>query len=302
MKIALTALAALLAVGIDIAAQPASAQPAKGNADDEAALLKNAEAFVAAFHKGDAKALAAAWTPDGDYVDQGGKHLKGRAAIEKGFQSFFAENKGLKLRINIESLRFVTPDLAIEDGLTEVLSPDGTPPSRARYTIVHVKKDGQWQLASVRDAPYSPPSNYDNLRDLEWLIGEWMDEAGKGGSARLSFNWTANQNFIVADYTTTIKNFSLGGGTQWIGWDPLARGVRSWTFDGNGSFGEATWARDSNKWIIKSHTVTRDGKRVTAMNIVTRMDAKTISWQSTQRSVDGSSLPDIPAVRMKRVE
>src|SRR5262249_5082346 len=87
---------------------------------EEEALVKQAEAFVAAFHKGDAKAVAAFWMADGDYTDQTGKQMKGRAAIEKAFKEFFAENKGLKLRIDILSLRFVTPDVAFEEGTTEV--------------------------------------------------------------------------------------------------------------------------------------------------------------------------------------
>ena len=46
----------------------------------EAAIQKTAEVFVEAFHKGDAKAVAAFWTPDGDYVDLDGRALKGRQA------------------------------------------------------------------------------------------------------------------------------------------------------------------------------------------------------------------------------
>ncbi len=49
----------------------------KGNPQEEAALLKNAGRFVDAFHQGDAKAVAAHWTPDGDYTDQTGKNMKG---------------------------------------------------------------------------------------------------------------------------------------------------------------------------------------------------------------------------------
>ena len=68
-------------------------------------------------------------------------------------------------------MRFPLPNVAIEDGVTEV-APEHGPPSRARYTIMHVKKDGQWQIDSVRDATYIPPTNYDNLRGLEWAIGD----------------------------------------------------------------------------------------------------------------------------------
>lgn len=170
----------LLALMAGVAGGPGVGQQSKGDASDKEAIAQNAEAFIEAFNKGDAKALAAFWTADGDYTNQSGKHLKGREVMEKAFQSFFAENKGATLRIESDSLRFATPEVAIEDGTTFVLSSDGTPPSRARYTIVHVKKDGKWFLSSVRDAPFVPPCNHEHLRGLEWAIGEWSGENDKG--------------------------------------------------------------------------------------------------------------------------
>src|SRR5262249_8670714 len=134
---------AVPAMALSLAAWSGWAEQPKEKAKEETAIQKNAEAFIEAFQKGDARAVAAFWTTDGDYTDQTGRNLKGREAIEKAFQGFFAENKDLKLRIDSQSLRFVTPDVAIEDGTTEVMAPDGSPPSRARYTIVHVKKDGK---------------------------------------------------------------------------------------------------------------------------------------------------------------
>src|SRR5947207_13940764 len=141
-----------------------------------AEVAKTAEAFVEAFHKGDAKAVAAFWTPDGDYVDENSRVLKGQKAIEDSFADLFAANKGLKVRIDVASLRFPAPDLAMQDGTSTVLAPDGSAPSRARYTNVLIKKDGKWLLSSVRDAAYSEPTNYEHLKGLEWAIGEWGDE------------------------------------------------------------------------------------------------------------------------------
>ena len=90
--------------------------------------MNNAKAFVDAFEKGDAKAVAAAWAEDGDYVDLAGRHLQGRPAIENAFKDFFTENKGLQLRIDANSVRFLTPDIAIEDGTTTIIPPDASPP------------------------------------------------------------------------------------------------------------------------------------------------------------------------------
>ena len=278
------------------------AEDVKDTAKEEAALFKNAEAFIEAFHKGDAKAVAAFWTADGDYTDMTGKVFKGREAIEKLFKGFFLENKGLKLRIDIASIKFVTPDVALEGGMTSTITPDGAPPSRARYTIVHVKKEGKWMLSSVRDAPYTAPSNHEQLSGLEWLIGDWASDTDKGEVARVAFAWTESENFIVSSFTTSFKNISIGGGTQWIGWDPPAKKARSWTFETNGGFGEGTWTQDGDKWTIKATAVLREGKKVTATNILTHIDADTMSWQATERTEDGKALPDIKPIKLKRVK
>lgn len=294
-------LSMVLTIGLVLCVGIAAAQPPKGgNPADEAAMLKNAEGYVEAFEKGDAKALAAYWTAEGDFTDLAGHKLVGREAIEKTFTELFAENKGLKLRIDVTGLRFATAEVAIEDGTTSVIHPDGLPPSRARYTIVHVKKDGKWLMESVRQAPYTPPSNYEHLKGLEWLIGEWIDDVEKGEAARISFEWTDNQNFIVTHFTTTIKNATIGGGTAWIGWDPTAKTVRSWMFESNGGFGGGTWTKSGPKWTSKSSATLPDGTKATATNIITRVDADSITWEVKDRTLDGKPLPDIKAVKMKR--
>jgi uncharacterized protein (TIGR02246 family) len=302
MRTRLLGLLALPALLFSLTALPGWAGNRKGDSKEGDAIQKKAEAFIEAFHKGDAKAVAAFWTTDGDYTDQTGKHMKGREAIEKAFQDYFLEHKGLKLRINSDSLRFVTPDVAIEDGSTEVAGQDGGPPTRARYTIVHVKKEGNWYLSSVRDSIFIPPTNYEHLRQMEWLIGEWADEVEGVEVGRMAFTWSENQGFLVNTYSTTAKNITLSSGTQWIGWDPSANRYRSWTFDSMGGFGEGSWSKDGNKWIIKSTAVLQDGRKMAATNIVTRIDADTISWQGKDRTIDGRPIPDMKEVKMKRLK
>ena len=246
--------------------------------------------------------LAAFWTPHGDYTDETGRHLKGREAIEKTFEQYFTENKGLKLRIDSESLRFVTPDVAIEDGLTEVISPNGGPPSRARFSIVHVKKDGQWFLSSVHDAAFAPPSNRDHLHGLTWAIGDWAGDADKGEAERLTVAWAENENFVIATFARTIGDMTVAGATQWIGWDPLEKRVRSWIFDAAGGFGQGSWTQDGNKWVVKTSSVLQDGKKAAATFVVTHLDADTLSLQASDRSVEGKPIPDSPAVKLRRVK
>jgi uncharacterized protein (TIGR02246 family) len=273
----------------------------QGDSKDIDAIQKRGETFVETFHKGDAKALAGFWTADGDYTSQTGLHLKGREAIEKAFEAFFAENKGVKLRINSDSLRFVTPDVAIEDGTTEVFSVDGGPPNRSRYSNVHVKKDGQWLLSSVHDSAFTPPSNEEKLNGLAWTVGDWASNGDKGNVERLSVAWAENETFLIAAFSTTFGNDTLGSATQWIGWDPNEKRVRSWIFDGAGGFGEGAWTRDGKQWTIKTSSIREDGKKATATYVVTQVDANNLTLQAKDRTEDGNALPDGPGIQLKRV-
>jgi uncharacterized protein (TIGR02246 family) len=284
---------------------PGWAGPAKqpeGNTKDKAAIQKQGAAFAEAFDKGDAKAVAAFWAPDGDYIDQTGLALKGRAAIEKVLAGMFAENKGMKVRIDGDSLRFVTPDVAVEDGTTEVFPPGGGAPSKARYTNVLVKKDGTWLLGCVRESAFVPPGNFRHLSGLAWTIGEWAGEADHGGTERLSVAWATNQNFIEATFSTTVKKASVGSATQRIGWDPEGKRIRSWVFDESGGFGEGSWTQDGKKWVAKSIHVLQDGTKMTATYVLTSVDADTITLQAKDRSEGGNKLPDSKEVKLKRVK
>lgn len=269
---------------------------------EEDALHKQAEAFVAAFNKGDAKALAAFWTADGDLVDPEGRHFKGRKAIESAYEKYFAGTKGARLYIQITSLRVVRPDLALEDGTTEVVSAQGGPPSAARYSNVYVKKGGQWYLESVREAIAVPPSNAEHLKELAFLVGEWTEDTEKGGSAKASYSWAAQGNFLVNTFDVTVQDVPVAGGVQWIGWDAAAKKVRSWSFLFNGGFAEGVWTRDGNKWKIAVEATTREGKKLTATNVFTKIDADHFSFQLIDRALEGKTLPDEKVVKMKRVK
>ena len=183
----------------------------KDNPAEQMAIEKRAEEFIAAFNKGDAEAVATFWVPDGDYVDLAGETLKGRKAIAAAFVKQFEATKGGKLRIHPTSLRVVKSDLAIEDGITEVVTSDDAPATAARYTIVHVKLDGQWYLSSVRDAVVASAPNASHLQPIEWLLGNWAEEGAKGEQLEIGYSCAENQNFIVASFASTSKGIALTG-------------------------------------------------------------------------------------------
>jgi uncharacterized protein (TIGR02246 family) len=269
------------------------------NAADEKAILKVQAAYVKAFNARDAKALAAFWTPDGEFTDAEGDTYRGSAAIEKEFREFFAESKDLTLEIKTESLRFVAPGVAIENGSTRVMR-GADVISNSAYNIVHARRDGQWQLASVREAPYASASNYEHLRDLEWLVGDWRAKDG-GKALEMSCEWTAKKNFLLRKYTLKEADGETRTGVQVIGWDPVEGGIRAWVFDSDGGFGSELWDRDGKRWVLEANGVTREGVPFAATNIVTRLDADSFHWQSVERSMGQARLPDTALVKVTRI-
>lgn len=288
-------LAVLLASG-------ARAEEPKLSPEQARSLNQRVKAFTEAFNKGDADALGKFWTEDADHIDTVGRTRKGRKAIVDAYRKLFAAQKGAKLTIIPLSRRVLTPDCIIGDGLSEVTPAGGGAPSTARYTSVSVKKDGRWYLASVRETIATPPSNFEHLEDLEFLVGSWTDENGKGEKAHVSYSWEFNQNFLVAHFAATLKDVQVAGGVQWIGWDPTARRIRAWTFDNNGGFSEGVWSKNGKTFTVEIHSVLRDGGKVSSTNVITRVDADHFTWQSTKRKVDGKDTPDSPVVKFKRVK
>ena len=92
------------------------------------------------------------------------------------------------------------------------------------------------------------------------------------------------------------------GGTQWIGWDAVDKKIRSWSFYSGGGIGEAVWTQESGKWFIKTTAKSADGKRISATNVVTKVDADHAIWQMTQLNVDGKMIPDPAPQKLKRVK
>ena len=44
--------------------------------------------------------------------------------------------------------------------------------------MVHVKRDGKWQMALARDEEGPVATAHERLRPLAWLVGEWVDDGG----------------------------------------------------------------------------------------------------------------------------
>lgn len=292
-------LVALVGAPAHVAAQPARGSAGKAPTAEEQAIRAGTQAYAKAYNAGDAKALAAFWTLDGDYTDEQGSEFRGRAEIEKMFEATFASQPGVKLDVQTESVRFLSPDVALETGTAWAVPTHGNPTS-ARYSATLVKRDGAWLLASVRDSARVAASNAEYLRGLEWLIGQWQATAGDA-RVNVKVEWIANRNFLSRTFSTETGGKITQSGTQIIGWDPRSGEIVSWHFDSDGGFGRDRWNKRGNKWFIETSGVLRDGGASSALNSITPGDANSFTWESTARLVNGTALPDTEPVKFQKL-
>ncbi len=117
-------MAAILACAVAVQA----AETAPEANPEESAIRAAVASYTAAFNRGDAAALAALWSPEAVYTNPiTGQQVVGRAEIEKQFSAIFAEAKGAKLEAATNSVQFISPNVAVEQGTAKVLRPDQPP-------------------------------------------------------------------------------------------------------------------------------------------------------------------------------
>ena len=269
---------------------------------DEVAIRGTALAYQEAFESGDAKALAALWAETGQYIDESGNVFDGRDAIEEEFTSFFAGAvKGRRLDIRITSLRFPAANVAIEDGIATVIRPIG-PSSQGRYTAVHAKAaDGTWYLDSVRETVPLRVSHYEYLKDLAWMEGDFAATTEKG-KITISGKWSENSNFLLRKFTFVQEGFEPMIVSQRIGYDPLAKQVKSWVFDSEGGYAQGRWSRNGDTWTVKAMGVSNDGSVASSTNTLTVVDEDSFTWQSRGRILAGQPSEDVGPVTIRRVK
>ena len=165
-------------------------------------------------------------------------------------------------------------------------------PEITRFTAVYVKQGGQWRQAAVRDELAHDLTPHDRLKELEWLVGDWVNES-QDAVVSTSCKWAKGGNFLDREFTMKTEGRPVLSGTQRIGWDPLKRQFKTWIFDSEGGHGEGYFTRTGNQWVVKVEGVGQDGQPVSATNIITRLGKDRMSWQSTERTVGGSAVPGI---------
>ena len=289
-----------LLVGMSVLGLTAFAQEAEEAESPEiAAVQEKIQSYVEAFNKHDAAAVASHWTEEGEFITPTGDAIQGRANLEKDFTAYFAEAKDAKLEIGQPTLQLLSPGVVVEHGTALVIASDREP-LETDYEVIHVNTADGWKMDSVREKEFvRPQSNYDQLQQLEWMIGEWVD-ADDDAVIETNCQWTKNNNFITRSYRVYVEDRVDLEGTQVIGWDASIGKIRSWVFDSDGGFGVGVWSNNGNRWTVQAVRVLPDGKRGSVTTVTEVVDENTLKVHTVGREVDGELLPNIGPITVVR--
>ena len=288
-------LTALLAATVTVKANSADSS----RADDEKAIRLVVDTLTKASNAHDAKAVAALFAPGGELVNEEGHAVQGREAIERTFTAIFQAHPKLQLSVSIQSIRFVSPSVAIEDGTSTITRKAGAGAEHNRYAVVYVKQDGRWQMASARDLPDEEAAASDELGQLGWLIGQWVNES-PGALVITSYHWDAERRSILSDFNIQVGGRPAMTGSQRISWDPATKKLHSWVFDSEGGFAEGVWTRNGNQWIVKMTGTRRDGSAASSTNVTTQVTKDRMTWQSRDRVIGDEIRPNIGEIAVVR--
>jgi uncharacterized protein (TIGR02246 family) len=233
---------------------------------DEQAIRAAAEEYLDALQRGDGQTLAEFWMADGDVVDETGQSRPVRELIAQ-LTPRSGDEQRPEVKMQETKIRFLSDDVAIEDGISEASDSAGQTAARGRFSAIWVKKDGRWRMASLRESRIVPNGKPAGLADLSWLLGKWTAQNGET-TLDVSVRWNVSETFLLRDLKVARGGKLIYQGSQRIGWDPLTHKLKAWTFDSDGGYGEGTWTKNGNSWVVRTTGVLPDGRQVLTSTIV----------------------------------
>ena len=309
LAIGMALIGALAPPGFGQAPRPPAAAPAQvqsiptssTTAAVEKAVRETLVAYVEAYNKKDPARIVELFTQDGTLVDSENVATRGQEAIAQEFTDAFAEPSTYTLDGKTEHVRMITPDVAQAEGVSRLVSPKEATIAN-RFVALLARQGDAWKIAEIREyaAPAASVTPYERLKELEWMVGEWVDDS-EDVQVSTTVRWGQGKACLVRDYSVRIKGEPATSGLMIIAWDPQTQQIRSWIFNADGSRGEASWTRATdNQWVVKAHGNTVEGQPTSATQVISLVNKDAIRTSSTDRIVGGEIAGDVEDIIMVR--
>lgn len=124
---------------------------------DETAIRAVVKKYVDARERADARAIEALFTSDADQLVSSGIWRKGREEVVRGTVAS-SENTGGTRTITVESIRFVSADVALVDGRYEISRLAGGKTRRMWTTLIFSRTPESWRIAAIRNMLPAAPA------------------------------------------------------------------------------------------------------------------------------------------------
>jgi uncharacterized protein (TIGR02246 family) len=132
-----------------LSALPLFAQNSAEHTDD-AAIRNVVSEYLTAREHSNPEELAGLFTDDADQLVSSGEWRRGKSALVNGTLASSASTGGTR-SITLDSVRFLTPGVAIADGRYELAGLAGGTSRKMWTTFVLLKGAGRWRIAAIRN-------------------------------------------------------------------------------------------------------------------------------------------------------
>lgn len=125
---------------------------------DEIAIRALSATFEKAWSNGATAPLGELFTDDAIRVGAMGDVAHGRAEIVAAYGKLLGGAfKGAKVTMGPQTVRFLTPEVALQSGPFEIVPGDGKPPMKGFALDVLVKRGGAWKILETHPKLLPPP-------------------------------------------------------------------------------------------------------------------------------------------------
>jgi uncharacterized protein (TIGR02246 family) len=155
---------------------------ADARAQDEQEIRALVDRMFDSWARGDAAAYHADFTDDADYVSFDGSRRGKADSIRSHANLFRTVLYGSRVTWDVESMRFVTPDVAVVHLLGSIVEGWRQRPYKrrlSRQTMVVVRRDGRWQVTAFHNTRVRPLNTGGRMVELGGRFVRWRTERAR---------------------------------------------------------------------------------------------------------------------------
>lgn len=124
------------------------------------------------------------------------------------------------------------------------------------------------------------------LDELVWLTGDWSAEAD-GSQVRTTCEWDAGRRFLIRHIYVERAGQLLHSVGQRFGYDPVAKTIKVWSFDRDGSHAEGTITQDGENWVNATQGVSSAGATWNSTNTYSEISPQGFTLTSVSQGAAG---------------